>query len=243
MSEDIQKRRPDVPLYWRIACRFWDDEESMNWPDDAKLAAIYFLTCRHRTLEGIYIIHVNYAAADLKWTISKVRRSIKFLKERCFLRYDESTNLLLIRNTLRYQTPETPNVVKGAIRRIKDLPDSSLLQEFLCLAKIHCYRKGAPPSAQAFYQELEQVLGQPPPQVSVQSSLLSISNLNPPTRPESKTKSETGPCPLGRPEEIPLSLERIEERKTSEGSRQLSENLKRIFSQHIDMDHQNLDSG
>ncbi len=29
--------RPDVPRYYRISTRFWDDEKSRGWPTDVKL--------------------------------------------------------------------------------------------------------------------------------------------------------------------------------------------------------------
>ena len=150
--------RPDVPRYFRVSIRFWDDEKSASWPDYVKLAAIYYMTCKHRQLEGIYVLPIQYATVDIGWSAKKVGRAIQVLENEGFLRFDTSCNLVLLRNSLKYQTPESENVIKGALRRIKDLPKSPLLLEFLALAKIHCFRKGAPIYAQNFYTELERVL-------------------------------------------------------------------------------------
>ncbi|MDR4485419.1 MAG: hypothetical protein R3B95_19850 [Nitrospirales bacterium] len=180
--------RPDVPRYYRISTRFWDDERSAKWPDPMKLAAVYFMTCKHRHLEGIYVLPLKYAAEDLGWTEKRVQNAVKFLESEDFLRYDSKTKVVLIRNSLKYQTPESENVVKGAIRRIKDLPKSPLLQEFQKLAREHCYLKGAPVQAQAFSVEVDQMVERLFQRPLEQPLERSSEHLNPNLQSETKTK-------------------------------------------------------
>lgn len=152
--------RADVPRYSRVSARFWTDETSSKWNDRAKLAALYVLTCEHRHLEGIYKLPPQYACADLHWTMKTWKSACTVLQESGFLKWDSRTNVILIVNALRYQAPENPNQTSAALRRINDLPDTPLLQEFRDLAMDYCYRKGATPAAQAFAQLLREQLGE-----------------------------------------------------------------------------------
>ncbi len=181
--------RPDVPRYYRVSTRFWDDEKSRAWPRDVKLLALYLLTCRHRTLEGIFVLPLSYVGEDLHWNGKKLSKLIAVLTENQFLRYDPETRVMLIRNALRYQAPESANVVTGAIRRIKDLPKSPLLEEFLALAKLHCSRQGGSEFPRKFYEELERALGQPLEQASPRP--LELLNLN--LRAQAQSESESSP--------------------------------------------------
>lgn len=208
--------RPDVPRYSRISTRFWIDERSACWSDNIKLSSLYFMTCAHRTLEGIFLLPLPYASADLRWTPKKVSKAIAFLTEESFLRFDSKTNTMLIRNALRYQAPENENQAKSCLRRIANLPKTDLLLEFLLLAKQHCYRKGASPYAQTFYQLLEQQLTQQ------LGELLRSLNLQSSPLPQPLTKPNTSHLQPrlngveGAGEDFCLSQHSEEERKETE---------------------------
>jgi hypothetical protein len=146
--------RPDVPRYSRVPEAFW--MWSVSWPDEMKIAALYFMTSPHRTMEGIFLLPVGYATADLQWTPKKVSKAITFLTEQDFLRFDPTTSTLLLKDALKWQAPENENQAKSCLRRIANLPNTALLGEFLLLAKQHCCQKGSSLYAQTFYEMLEQ---------------------------------------------------------------------------------------
>jgi hypothetical protein len=207
--------RADVSRYSRVSTRFWTDEKSSEWNDRVKLAALYVMTCSHRSLEGIFKLPPQYACADLHWTLKTWKSACTVLQESGFLKWDSRTNVILIVNALRYQAPENPNQTSAALRRINDLPDTQLLQVFCALAMDHCYRKGATPAAQAFAQQLQQQLherlGQP----------LSPLNLKPLTQPQPQpiTQPLTQPPRLNGEGESDCLLpqgESDQERKESE---------------------------
>jgi len=150
--------RLDVPKYFRVSGRFWFDERAAKWPDDLKLFALYILTNQHRTMEGIFVLPVPYMAADLRWPTKKIDQMMTVLRDEEFISYDLDTSTILIRNALKYQSPENPNQSEACLRRIKELPKSSIVREFQTVARKHCYRKGASASAQAFAQLLDKVL-------------------------------------------------------------------------------------
>lgn len=148
--------RPDVPRYYRVACHFWSDEKVVTWPDPLKLLAFYLLTTKHRTLEGYFVLPPQYIAADMGWPLRRVLDTLTKLEEQGFVRFDPRTNLILIRNALRYQQPDSKNVQKAVLARIRNLPDNQgLLTEFIALARAHCLRSGLSPYAQGFPPLLE----------------------------------------------------------------------------------------
>lgn len=155
-AESTKSSRPDVPRYYRVACQFWSDEKVVTWPDSMKLLALHLLTTKHRTLEGFFVIPPEYIAADMKWPVRRVKDLLVKLEEAGFIRFDEKTNLLLIRNALKYQQPDSKNVVKAVLARVRGLPDhQELLTEFLALARLHCSRSGLSPYAQGLPDLLE----------------------------------------------------------------------------------------
>ncbi|MBI5673475.1 MAG: hypothetical protein HZC50_09600 [Nitrospirae bacterium] len=155
-AETNKSPRPDVPRYFRVACHFWSDEKVVTWPDSQKLLALYLLTTKHRTLEGYFVLPPQYIAADIGWPLRRVKDMLVKLEGEGFVRFDERTNLLLIRNALRYQQPDSKNVQKAVIARVRNLPESQeLLNEFLALARAHCLRSGLSQFAQGFPALLE----------------------------------------------------------------------------------------
>jgi hypothetical protein len=155
-TEMDKPQRPDVPRYYRVACQFWSDEKVVSWPDSLKVLALYLLTTKHRTLEGYFVLPPQYIAADVGWPLRRVMDTLTRLEAQTFVRFDRPTNLILIRNALRYQQPDSKNVQKAVLARIRNLPDNQeLLAEFLALAKVHCLRSGLSPYAQGLPALLE----------------------------------------------------------------------------------------
>lgn len=187
--------RLDVPKYFRVSGRFWFDERAAKWPDDLKLFALYLLTNQHRTMEGIFVLPVPYMAADLRWPLKKIDQMMSALRDEEFISYDSDTNTILIRNALKYQSPENPNQSEACLRRIKELPKSLIIREFQMVARKHCYRKGASASAQAFAQLLDKLLLEHfPEQLYPAGYTLNLQSSSP-SSPEPRTTSSSSPPP------------------------------------------------
>ncbi len=152
--------RPDVPRYYRVACHFWSDEKVVRWSDRMKLLATYLLTTKHRNLEGFYVLPPEYVAADMCWPLRRVKDTFAKLEAAGFIRVDRSTNLLLIRNALRYQQPESKNVQKAVLSRVRNLPDNKeMLDDFYKQVRTHCLRSGLSPFAQGLAALLAKEFG------------------------------------------------------------------------------------
>jgi hypothetical protein len=121
-----------------------------------KLFALYLLTNKHRNLEGFFVLPPEYMAADLRWPVRRVKGMLAELEKVGFIRFDHRTNIMLIKNALRYQQPENANVQKGVLSRVRNLPDNQeMLYEFIGLARFHCARKGLSVFAQGLPDLLE----------------------------------------------------------------------------------------
>lgn len=129
--------------YYRVATTVWRQE----WDDDTRLVALYLLTSPHRTTEGLFRLPLDYARSDLRWTKPARRfdRPFEALIAEDFIAYDAKVSVCLIVNALAYQAPENPNQVKAAIKALRELPDTPLLDRLVALAATH---------AKAFHQEL-----------------------------------------------------------------------------------------
>ena len=61
--------------YNRVFSRIWLE----RWDDDTMLTALYLLTCKHRSAEGLYHLPLQYAAADRHWPLKRVERALDVL--------------------------------------------------------------------------------------------------------------------------------------------------------------------
>jgi hypothetical protein len=75
-----------TPTYYRVSPRIWRHRE---WSDETKLLACYLLTCKHRTIEGLYLLPQHYITGDLKWSPERLAEPFAQLLSDDFIRYDE----------------------------------------------------------------------------------------------------------------------------------------------------------
>lgn len=121
--------------FFPVSPLFWDDERSANWPDAQQKLALYLLTCKHRNLEGLYVLPVDYAASDLRWSPSKTRKHLAALIEAGFCEYDEAARVVLLPKALDYYQPKTKPQLKGAMADLERVPATVLRERFLAEAE------------------------------------------------------------------------------------------------------------
>lgn len=134
-----------MPRYYRVSPRFWTDHA---WSDDARLLALYLLTCPHRTTEGLYRLPLAYARDDLGWSPQplgkglpeRLRQALAELLASDFCSYDDTAQVVLIHKALKHQAPENHNQVTSALRMLEDLPPTPLTSTFKRLAERFCKR-------------------------------------------------------------------------------------------------------
>lgn len=128
-------------LYWRFSPKFWDTVAAEDWSDDAIILGAYLMTCRHRTAEGLFRLPKAYVCEDLRWPAERLTEPLAELVGKGFVEVDERSRWVLIRSALKYQSPENPNQVTAALRRLVDIPSASpLTSSFKGLAERYCQR-------------------------------------------------------------------------------------------------------
>lgn len=91
--------------YCKVTSKFWQDEAVLRWSDDAKLLALYLMTCPHRNMVGYFVLPKPYICADLDWSMERLAEPFRELFEEGFCAYDEETRVLPIHRALKYDSP------------------------------------------------------------------------------------------------------------------------------------------
>lgn len=124
---------------------FWNSCKRKKWDEFTKNLALYFLTCRHRNLEGLYHLPKLYMASDNGWTLEQLSRPFQTILEDGFVMFDEEVEVILLPKALSFYAPKSDNQIKGAKAALSLVPDTALWPHFLRAAKTY---------AEAFYNEL-----------------------------------------------------------------------------------------
>ena len=118
-------------MYTGIYDSFWTDRKVEDLPDEAKLLFLYLITCPHRNIIGFYRLPKKYIAADLGWSVERVSKVLGTLCEAGLIGYDEAVSIVLVRKFLRHNVIENPNMQKAAVKKINELEDNCLFDDFL----------------------------------------------------------------------------------------------------------------
>lgn len=122
-------------MFTKIDSIIWTDSKYKELSDDAKFLFIYVLTCPHRNILGYYFLPIPYGAFDLGWVSERFTKGLHELFNKGFINYNHETNMIFIKNFLKYNPLENPNQVKGAIKVLNSLPSGSINIEFVELVK------------------------------------------------------------------------------------------------------------
>ena len=126
--------------YYPVSPLYWSDDKVSRWPDEAKLLALYLLTCPHRNLEGLYRLPIAYIQADLSWGEDEVYAGFEYVVEQGFAEYDYDASVVFLPKALKYHQPSTTPQVQGAINALQAVPDTRLYDSFLAAARDYAPR-------------------------------------------------------------------------------------------------------
>jgi DnaD/phage-associated family protein len=140
--------------YIRIASKIWQDDKFRAISDEAKLLFLYILTSQHSNMIGYYLLPKPYVAYDLKWLPEQLDKRFSELLQIGLIKYCDKGDVVLIPNFLKYNTIQNPNQAKGAVNRLKEVPQNTLVDEFLA-----CIKEYAEPFVEEFKEALPQGYG------------------------------------------------------------------------------------
>ena len=109
----------------------WKDIKFKKLSIESKLLFVYLLSCQHRNVLGLYNLPKYYIKADILYPIERVTKGLDELSSNGFIRYDEGSETVLVKNFLKYNPLDNANQVKGAAKVLKTIPKTPLFYNML----------------------------------------------------------------------------------------------------------------
>lgn len=137
--------------YRKIDTRIWNDAKFMDLSKDGKLAFVYLLTHPNLTALGAMRTSIPGLAAEIQWTLEAFAKAFREAFDKGMVKHDERASFLWVPNFLKYNGPESPNVVKAWAKSFDLLPECSMKTELHQAVKD--YTKGLPKAFVQAYNE------------------------------------------------------------------------------------------
>ena len=61
--------------YGKVHTSFWTSETIRSMSEDARILAMYLLTCPHNTIAGVFRLPDGYICDDMQWPIERVLKA------------------------------------------------------------------------------------------------------------------------------------------------------------------------
>jgi hypothetical protein len=108
--------------YGKVYSTFWSSQTTGSMSDDAKLLALYLMSCPHSTIAGVFRLPDGYVSEDLGWPLERVAKGFAELFDNGFANRCETTKWVWIRKHLEWNKPENPNQRKSAAKIALSIP-------------------------------------------------------------------------------------------------------------------------
>lgn len=109
--------------YGKVYSTVWSSPTIAGLSTNAKLLAVYLMTCQHGTIAGVFRLPDGYVAEDLGWPLETVSEGFAELFDKGFATRCEVTKWVWIRKHLEWNPPENPNQRKAASKMALAVPD------------------------------------------------------------------------------------------------------------------------
>lgn len=123
--------------YSKISPKFWVGKTGRAIKElghHTRMVALYFITCPHANMLGIYYLPLAYITHDLMMTELEVNDAIKNLSYLDFCTYDSVAEYIWVhemgKHQISEQLDERDNRIKGVNNIFHTLPELSFLEEF-----------------------------------------------------------------------------------------------------------------
>lgn len=110
--------------YGRVHHTFWSSSTTGPMGDDAKMLALYLMTCSHNTIAGMFRLPDGYVLEDLqRWDAERVSKGFQELSRDGFARRCPATKWVWICKHLEWNPPENPNQWKAVQKVVDSVPN------------------------------------------------------------------------------------------------------------------------
>lgn len=121
--------------YRKIDPRIWNDEKFRSLSDGGKLAFLFLLTHPHMTSLGAMRATMGGLAEELGWEANAFRKAFQEAFAKGMAEHDSEARMVALPNFIRYNPPESPNVIKAWLGALDLLPECSLKTRVVARAK------------------------------------------------------------------------------------------------------------
>lgn len=126
--------------YRKVDPRIWNDAKFRSLNDQGKLIFFFLLTHPHMTAIGAMRATLPGLAAEIGWTEKALREAFLDVSSKGMAMHDESASFVWLPKFIKYNQPESPNVVKAWVHALEMLPECSLLSR--AIAESVAFAKG-----------------------------------------------------------------------------------------------------
>lgn len=119
--------------YRKVDPKIWNDAKFRDMTDNGKLVFLFILTHPHMTSLGAMRASVEGLAAELGWTLKAFREAFREACFRSLILHDEKACFVGLPNFLKYNPPESANVVKSWRDQWDQIPE--------CESKVQLYHR------------------------------------------------------------------------------------------------------
>jgi hypothetical protein len=118
-------------MFTRIEDLFWKDEKLIKVSPNAKYLFLYLLSNPHRNILGLYYLPKLYIVVDTGLPEETVSKGLEELFRNGLITVDNASKMVLINNFMKYNPLENPNQVTNAVKKIKELPRTDLINDLI----------------------------------------------------------------------------------------------------------------
>jgi hypothetical protein len=121
--------------YRNVHCLIWNDDKFPFVSDDCQLVFLHLLTTPFGTPFGLFKASMAMLADEKRWTKTRYEKAFREGISKGFFKYDERHLVVLIPKFVKYNQPQSANVITAWKRLIDELPPSPLKHEWIQIVK------------------------------------------------------------------------------------------------------------
>ena len=157
--------------YRKIDVRIWNDAKFNILPHLGKLIFVLLITHPSMTMLGAMRTTPEGLAAELNEDLEAFREAFEEVLSKGLAKYDRAASCVWLPNFLKYQSAESPNVIRNWVSQVEFIPECQL--KTLAIAGLRAYAEGlSEPFAKAFREAFTKAF---PESVSSKQSAVSTS--------------------------------------------------------------------
>ena len=121
--------------YRKISPKIWNDAKFRGLSDNAKLVFFMMLTHPQTSAIGTLRAYIQGLAPEIGWTEKAFREAFAEVLKKGMVKASEKEGLIWLPNFMKYNMPESPNVLKSWAPSLDDCPECTLKDEIFLTVK------------------------------------------------------------------------------------------------------------